>query len=121
MPPRSKAAQAPIPDFRSSCPVASTLDLVGDRWTLLVIRDLHYGRSRFKEFLASKENIPTNILADRLQRLQNLKLIRQIPSPDGTKHKAYALTPKGRSLLSIVKSLRDWGLEWIEGTEARQR
>jgi DNA-binding HxlR family transcriptional regulator len=105
------------PARRSLCPVSCTLELLGDRWSLLVVRDLFFGRSRFKDFLASPEKIPTNVLAERLQRLQGKKLVEQIASPDGTLHKAYALTPKGRSLLPIIKSLRDWGLEWIEGTE----
>ncbi len=117
MPKSPKRKIAPSPARRSLCPVAGTLDLIGDRWSLLVVRDLLAGRSRFKEFLASPEGIPTNVLTDRLQRLQMLKLVEQVPSPDGTKHKAYGLTPRGRSLLPVIKSLRDWGLEWIEGTE----
>ena len=55
---------------RSRCPVACTLDVLGDRWTLLVVRDLMRGKRRFAEFLESSERIPTNILADRLKRLQ---------------------------------------------------
>jgi DNA-binding HxlR family transcriptional regulator len=109
----------PSPAHRSPCPVSCTLDFLGDRWSLLVVRDLFFGRSRFKDFLASPEKIPTNVLAERLQRLLSQKLVEQIASPDGTKHKAYALTPKGQSLRPIIKSLRDWGLEWIEGTEER--
>ena len=53
---------------RSPCPVACSLDIFGDRWTLLIVRDLFFGRARFKDFTASPESIPTNILADRLRR-----------------------------------------------------
>ena len=113
---REKIALSCAP--RSPCPVACALDLIGDRWTLLVVRDLVLGRSRFKEFLTSPERIPTNVLSDRLQRLQNQKLVQQIPSADGTKHMAYGLTEKGETLRPILKSMRDWGLKWIEGTEA---
>lgn len=75
---------------RSPCPVACTLDILGDRWTLLVIRDLVLGRSRFKDFTSS---------------------------PDGSKHRAYQLTTKGESLRPILAAMRDWGLTWEKGTK----
>lgn len=104
---------------RSVCPVACTLDLIGDRWTLLVIRDLFLGRSRFKDFAASPESIPTNILTDRLQRLCDADVIEKVPAEEGSKRFAYQLTEKGESLRPILLALRDWGLEWEPGTEAR--
>ena len=61
---------------RSFCPVACTLDVLGDRWSLLVVRDLMRGKKRYAEFLESKEGIPTNILADRLKRLTVKGVIR---------------------------------------------
>src|ERR671916_2191665 len=64
---------------RSACPVACALDVVGDRWTLLVIRDLLAGKSRYGDFLASPEKIPTNILADRLKRLEREGLVSRLP------------------------------------------
>ena len=66
---RNQNVRKGLPSKRSPCPVAFSLDIFGDRWTLLVIRDLFYGRTRFKEFVASPEGIPTNILTDRLERL----------------------------------------------------
>ena len=69
-----------VPARRSLCPVACSLDILGDRWTLLVIRDLFAGKSRFGEFLASPEHIPTNILAERLKRLERAGLA----APTGT-------------------------------------
>jgi len=104
---------------RSPCPVACSLDVFGDRWTLLIIRDLVLGRSRFKDFATSPEGIPTNILADRLARLLDHGVIAQIPAADGTKRLAYQLTKKGTALRPILKAMRDWSLQWQEGTEAR--
>jgi len=117
MPSRS-CAEVRIPARRSPCPVACSLDLFGDKWTLLVIRDLMLGRGRFKDFTASPEGIPTNILSDRLGRLLKAGVIRQIPAADGGKRLAYQLTPKGNALRPILRSLRDWGLEWEPGTRA---
>ena len=100
---------------RSPCPVACCLDIIGDRWTLLVIRDLILGRSRFKDFTASPEGIPTNILTERLQRLQLHGLATRAPSP-GSKHPAYQLTPKGEALVPVLRAMKDWGLTWEPGT-----
>ncbi len=109
---------------RSPCPVACSLDIWGDRWSLLIIRDLMLGRDRFRDFVESPEGIPTNILSDRLERLLNHGIVRQIPAPDGTKRSAYELTKKGEALRPVMKAVRDWGLEWEKGTrvmnEARQ-
>ena len=118
-PPRSRPPVGPA--RRSPCPVACALDLIGDRWTLLVIRDLFFGRSRFKDFTASPEGIPTNILSDRLAKLLQSGLIVQVPSSDGSKHLAYKLTRKGEALRPLLKSMRDWGLRWERGTKARLR
>jgi DNA-binding HxlR family transcriptional regulator len=102
---------------RSPCPVACTLDILGDRWTLLVVRDLFLGRSRFKDFVSSPEQIPTNILTDRLERLVEAGIVQQVPADDGTKRLAYQLTKKGEALGPILRSIRDWGLKWEKGTK----
>ncbi len=120
--PATKASKRPRkapepPSRRSPCPVACALDLFGDRWTLLVIRDLMLGRSRFKDFAGSPEGIPTNILSDRLERLLESGLVRQTPAADGGKRMAYELTDKGEALRPTLKSLRDWGLTWEPGTK----
>ena len=104
------------PARRSPCPVACSLDIIGDRWTLLVVRDLFLGRARFKEFMASPEGIPTNILAERLERLLAHDIVEQIPAEDGTKRLAYRLTEKGKALGAVLKSMRDWGLAWDKTT-----
>lgn len=101
--------------LRSICPVACTLDLIGDRWTLLVIRDLFAGKTHFKEFSASPENIASNILTSRLNRLVEEGLAnRQIGSDSGFPE--YHLTDKGRSLMPVLQSIAAWGLEHVTGT-----
>ena len=106
---------------RSVCPVACTLDLIGDRWTLLVLRDLLCGRTHFKEFLAAPEGIATNILSARLERLLEHGLVERFPSPEGRGRHAYRLTSRGRSLEPVLQAVADWGLEHLEGTEIRLR
>ena len=83
---------------RSSCAVASTLDLVGDKWSLLVIRDLLHGKHTYGEILQSPEGIPTNILADRLVRLEHAGIIASEAYQERPVRYAYSLTPKGRDL-----------------------
>lgn len=103
---------------RSPCPVACSLDIIGDRWTLLVIRDLMLGCSRFKDFCASPEGIPTNILSERLERILRHGIAEQIPASDGTRRSGYRLTKKGKALIPILRAMRDWGLSWEKGTKA---
>ncbi|MGV3662198.1 MAG: winged helix-turn-helix transcriptional regulator [Prosthecobacter sp.] len=116
--PQSKPAARP--DRRSPCPVACSLDIFGDRWTLLVVRDLMLGRSRFKDFAASPEAVPTNILSDRLRRLLEHDIVRQLPAAEGARHLAYQLTEKGEALRPVLKAMRNWGLEWEEGTRTME-
>jgi DNA-binding HxlR family transcriptional regulator len=115
---RKQMAKKGVAPRRSSCPVACSLDIFGDRWTLLIVRDLFFGRARFKDFTASPEGIPTNILADRLERLLAHDVVEQIPAQDGTKRLAYRLTEKGKALGSVLKAMRDWGLAWDKSTRA---
>ncbi len=116
--PRSPAKKAQTAARRSPCPVSCALEIFVDRWTLLVIRDLILGRSRFKDFLASPEGIPTNILTDRLKRLLEHRLVIQVSHAEGSRHLAYQLTEKGLALLPVLGSMRDWGLAWEKGTRA---
>jgi DNA-binding HxlR family transcriptional regulator len=101
---------------RSICPVACALDLLGDRWTLLVIRDLFAGNTRFGDFLKSPERIPTNILADRLKRLQNAGLVRAVPYTTRPTRYDYQLTQAGRDLGPVLRAIGDWGLAQFPGT-----
>ncbi|MCB2099906.1 MAG: helix-turn-helix transcriptional regulator [Rhodobacterales bacterium] len=99
--------------MRSPCPIASALDLIGDKWTLLVVRDLmFFGKSRYGEFLDSPEGIATNILADRLRRLEDGGIV--VREGAGRRHD-YRLTDKGEALRPVLKSLIDWGLAHIPG------
>ena len=106
-------------DMRSPCPIANTLDIIGDKWTLLVVRDLLAGKSTYSEFQSSPEKIPTNILADRLKRLIKKDIILKTPYQDRPVRYAYQLTDKGTSLGPILKEMQNWGSKNIAGTEAR--
>ncbi len=101
---------------RSPCPVAGALDLVGDRWTLLILRDLLRGMSRYGQFLASPEGISTNLLADRLQRLEQAGLVTAVPYSQHPVRMDYRLTPAGRALSPVVDALANWGLAHLPGT-----
>ena len=106
-------------DFaRSKCAVASTLDIVGDKWSLLVIRDLFAGKSTFGELLEAAERIPTNILADRLKRLEEAGIIEKKAYQERPVRFAYTLTPKGRDMGEILIALVRWGRKHIPGTVA---
>ena len=112
----SRVANTREVGHRSPCPVACLLDILGDRWTLLIVRDLIFGRSRFKDFTGSPEGIPTNILSERLERLIRHGIAEQVPVPDSPKRLGYSLTEKGRALTPLLKEMRDWGLKWEPGT-----
>jgi DNA-binding HxlR family transcriptional regulator len=106
---------------RSACPVACALDIVGDRWTLLLIRDLFRGKSRFGDFLTSAEHIPTNILTDRLRRLTGAGLVNPEPYQTRPTRYAYVLTPRGRELAPVVDAMAAWGLAQFPGTRLPPR
>ena len=97
-------------DFRSGCPIATTLDLVGDRWTLVLIRDMIMGKSRYSEFLASPERITTNILASRLQAMRVAGLVEREPYQERPRRFAYRLTRKGRDLHLVLTAITDWAV-----------
>jgi DNA-binding HxlR family transcriptional regulator len=101
---------------RSPCAIASTLDLVGDKWSLLVIRDMLHGKRTFGELLDSPEAIPTNILADRLKRLEDAGIIARSPYQERPVRYAYALTEKGMALGDVLLALVRWGQRHIPGT-----
>ena len=102
---------------RSSCPAACALDIAGDKWTLLVVRDLLRGRHTYKELLAAEEGIPTNILADRLTRMEATGLVRSEPYQDKPVRWRYELTPKGRDLGGILAAMAKWGKKHVRGTK----
>ena len=85
-------------ECRSICPVANALDVLGDRWSLLVIRDLFMNKHEYHEFMSGPEGIATNILADRLKRLSCQGVIDCLPHPGHKTKKIYYLTSKGKDL-----------------------
>ena len=116
---KNKIKAIKIDDMRSPCPIANTLDILGDKWTLLVIRDLFAGNSTYSEFQSSPESIPTNILADRLRRLTEFGLVNKTPYQQRPVRYAYQLTERGRSLAPLLKQRVDWGKNNIAGTKTR--
>lgn len=105
-----------IPPRRSVCPVANTLDRMGDKWSMLLIRDMLAGKSTYGQFLESPEGIPTNILADRLKRLEQFGIVARSVYQERPVRHAYALTAAGKQLGPVLRALADWGLENIPGT-----
>jgi DNA-binding HxlR family transcriptional regulator len=101
---------------RSACPVACALDLAGDKWTLLVVRDLLRGRKTYGELADSPERIPTNILADRLKRLEESGLIKATPYQQRPVRYAYTLTEKGLDLGDVMRAFGRWGTRYVRGT-----
>ena len=101
---------------RSGCPIATTLDLVGDKWSLVIVRDMLIGKRRYGEFLASPEGITTNILADRLKRMEELGLVSKTPYQEHPPRYEYALTRSGVALLPVLQAMCRWGNENIPDT-----
>ncbi len=121
--PTSTVAQTPDAEaaarqraLRSSCPVAGALDLVGDKWTLLVVRDLLRGKRRYGDLASSSERIPTNILADRLRRLEQGGVVERVQYSERPPRYEYRLTPRGEDLRPAIRSLARWGLQYVPGT-----
>ena len=100
---------------RSHCPVSCTLDVLGDKWSLLVVRDVMRGKRRYAEFLESPEGIPTNILAERLKRLVGKGVIRTHRYSQHPPRVEYELTPKGEDLRPIMRAMVDWGVRHAGG------
>src|SRR5579862_4249696 len=102
--------------LRSPCPIAGALDILGDTWTLLVVRDLlFYDKHRFADFLASPEGISTNILAERLQRLERCGLVERRRYHQRPPRDEYYLTARGHDLLPVLRALIAWGKQHVPG------
>ena len=95
---------------RSPCPINGLLEIVGDRWTLLILRDMMFGgKRRYTEFQASPEGIATNILSARLSMLEDEGLIRKMPDPEDGRRQIYHLTDRGISLVPVLVEMTVWG------------
>lgn len=105
---------------RSGCPINLTLEALGDKWSLIVVRDIMFGgRRRFRELLtASEEGIASNILADRLQHLTELGVLTRAPDPSHKQKQIYSLTEMGIDLLPVFIALGTWGRRYQPVTEA---
>lgn len=99
-----------VDGYGLKCPVARTLDIVGERWTILVLRDLFLeGPRKFHDFQSSLTGVSPNTLSDRLKRLEDAGIVKRRFYSDHPPRAEYALTTKGRELGPVLKALRDWG------------
>lgn len=106
---------------RSRCPLNATLEAFGDGWSLLIVRDLMFkGRTTFKDFLDAEERISTNILADRLQKLEELDIVAGERDRDDGRRIRYRLTEKGLDLAPVLVEMIIWGARY-EDTDAPAR
>ena len=104
---------------RSGCPVSFSLDLLGDRWTLLIIRDLIFSNKKYYgDFLGSPEKIATNILADQLAKLEKQGIVSRAGDPGNRTRYVYRLTQKGTDLLPLLIEIILWGAKYDSRTEA---
>jgi DNA-binding HxlR family transcriptional regulator len=99
--------------YDQACPVAKALEVVGDRWTLLMVRDLLRGAQRFQDFLASLPGIAPTILSDRLKLMEEHGLVTRAFYSDHPPRAAYVLTAKGQELGGVVGALATWGLRYL--------
>jgi DNA-binding HxlR family transcriptional regulator len=101
---------------RSSCPIATTLDIIGDKWTLLIIRDIAlFDKHKNKDFQVASEKIPTNILADRLKLLVSNKLLEKRLYQDNPPRYEYYLTEAGKGLVPVIKAMAGWAEKYVNG------
>ena len=101
---------------RWPCSIARTVDLIGDWWTPLILRDAYYGATRFDDF-QSGLGVGRNVLSDRLRRLVDEGLFERIPYQEKPPRFEYRLTPKGLSFLDVLLAMLSWGDDWMAGEE----
>lgn len=107
---------------RSYCPINLSLEIFGDTWTLLVLRDMMFGGKRhFRELLQSDEGISSNILADRLVRLVEHGLLTKADDPTHKQKAIYSLTEKAISLLPVIVQIGAWGSRWVPDAKKLDR
>jgi DNA-binding HxlR family transcriptional regulator len=105
--------------YNQLCPIASTLDIIGDRWTMLILRDLFLGASRFNQFLQNSPGLPSKLLSDRLKKLEAHALIERAVYSQHPLRAEYRLTAEGASLQPVLYTIAVWGLDHVfEGDEA---
>jgi DNA-binding HxlR family transcriptional regulator len=102
--------------LRSDCPLACSLDVIGDKWSLIIVRDLFFGKHRFSDFQSSNEGITTNILTERLARLEQAGLVEKRLYQKHPPRYEYHLSESGRALGPILKAYITWARTYIPGT-----
>lgn len=108
-------------NIRSNCPISCSLEIFGDKWSFLIIRDIMLrGKVSYSEFLSSEEKIATNILADRLNKLEAEDIISKKVSPYNKSKNIYSLTEKGADLLPIIIEIMDWGAKYNPNCPRRE-
>lgn len=104
---------------RSDCPINYSLETFGDMWSLLIVRDLvYFGKKTYGEFLSSDEGIATNILASRLERLEQQGILIKTPHETDRRKEVYSLTEKGLDLIPVLLELANWGAQHDPHTSA---
>ncbi|MEW6641975.1 MAG: helix-turn-helix domain-containing protein [Pseudomonadota bacterium] len=105
--------------YRSGCPINLTLEVVGDKWSLLIIRDIIFGNRRhFRELLTqSEEGISSNILADRLKTLLEAGILTRADDPSHKQKGVYSLTEQGIELLPVIAQMASWGVKYLPVSE----
>ncbi|MBS0028060.1 winged helix-turn-helix transcriptional regulator [Chitinophaga sp. 22321] len=107
--------------LRSDCPISCSLDIFGDKWSLLIIRDIMLrGKLSYSEFLESEEKIATNILVSRLKALEAANILLKQVSPANKSKFIYSLTEKGIDLLPIIIEMMDWGAKYNANCPRRE-
>jgi DNA-binding HxlR family transcriptional regulator len=95
------------------CPIARGAEIFAERWTPLIIRNLHLGCGSFGEILEGAPGLSRTLLSERLKQLERLRIVKSTPKEDGHGHR-YALTPSGHELFAVCRSLGEWGARWLE-------
>ena len=116
---KQRKATSRVRTPRSPCPIANTLDILGDKWTLLVVRDLLFlDKHLYGEFMQSGEGIPTNILTDRLRRLEEHGVVAKNLYSSRPQRYEYRLTAMGVELFPVLRAMAEWGLRHLPDTKA---
>ena len=107
---------------RSDCPISFALDIFGDKWSLLIVRDMMFkGKNHYGDFLLSEEKIATNILADRLSLLEQAGIVVKSPDPSHGSKYIYSLSDKGKELLPLLTEMILWSAKHDKSTAADKK
>ncbi len=99
--------------YRSECALSTALDIIGDKWSLLIVRDMCMKKNKYGDFQASPEGIPTNILAKRLKYLEEIGILKKFPYQEKPMRYEYRLTAKGADLIPVIQQLALWAEKYV--------